>query len=151
MKDERYDFLEYIKTLSEDDAKYVRQFYKEWYFDGISSTPQDERLIKDSEMTKEARRNHNSMKTDAFFKAKRVGKLTQLTSNEEAFMEDASDEWAWQDEYKIHGFEAALRMINGIAIRDLDNKEVDKEVTLLRYYEMRDRLRRFINREKKNV
>jgi hypothetical protein len=149
-QDDRYDFLDYIDKLSEEDEEYVKKFYREFYFDGLSNTPEDTHIITSEEGKKEARRNHNSMKTDMLFKAKQQGTYTSLSNSSSAqFMEDASDEWEWQDAFKILGFEGALKVITEQTIRDLENKVLEKEIVLARYYEKRDRLRRALNREKR--
>ena len=148
-KDEKYDYLEYADQLTEEELEWRKKFNDEYYFDGISSTNPEKRIIQSEEMTQEARRNHNSMKTDTLFRAKSDGMLADIHENSVAFMEEASDEWQWQDAYKIGGFELAIKTILEQTLRDLDNEKIDRTTTLLRYYEKRDRLRRVYLREKR--
>ena len=147
MKDERYDYIEYYNKLSDEEKKFIRQFYREYYFDGVSTTKENA-IIKDPDMLKEARRNHNSMKTEALFRAKKDGVLSELTPRDEVFMNDASDEWDWELVYKQQGHLEAVEFITKIAKEEI-NAGVDIETVLLRYYEKRDRLRRMINRDKR--
>ena len=149
-QDDRYDFLDYIDELPEEEKEFIKQFYREYYFDGVTGKTAEERVIKSEEAIKEARRNHNSMKTDMLFRAKKEGFYDTVNSaSAEQFMEDASDEWEWQDAFKLLGFEGALKVITDQTIRDLDNKHLNTEIVLARYYEKRDRLRRVLNKEKR--
>lgn len=144
-QDERYDYLDYIDELSEEEAEWVRKFYQEYHFD---TGYKGKRILKSKEAKREASRNNNMNKTDAFFRARKEGDLGMLNENHRQFMEDASDEWEWQDAFKVGGPEAALEHITNQTLRDLENNKLDKKTTLMRYYEKRDRLRRQINRER---
>lgn len=147
-KDERFDYEEYLSELSEDEQKWVKQFYDEYYFNGKPET-EGERIIKDPEMRKEANRNNNYYSRDLMFRAKKDNNLLEINENAREFMEDAHDDWEWEDAYKMFGYEEALQTITRQAIRDLTVGKIDIETALMRYYEKRDRLRRQLNREKR--
>lgn len=151
-KDEKYDYLEYVDQLPEDSPwkDFIKEFYDEFYFDAISGKKQagEELIINDPEMIKEARRNHNSMKTDMLFRAKKDGNLRHLDEETVQFMEDMSDENDWMLAWKVHGYEAALEVIYNQADRDYA-AGVSFETVLNRYYERRDRLRRVVLKDRK--
>jgi len=145
--DDRYDYKQYKDKLSKAEAEWIEEFYKEYYFEGISKVPEEKRILNTPEAITEANRNHNSTKTDMLFRAKKDGVLSQLNPNSVDFMNAASDSWEWEDAFKYVGFEGALAVITTQAIRDIKDASVDINITLCRYYEKRERLRKLINRE----
>ena len=150
-QDDRYDYLNYIDQLNPEQQELVKEFYKEYYFDDISRKKKEglQPIITDPDIEAEARRNHNSMKTDALFRGKKDGTLNMASDNTIDFMEDVSDELEWEDVFKIFGYEEAVKSIVAQTINNLENSKLSKENILLRYYEKRDRLRRMLNREKR--
>lgn len=147
MKDERFDYLEYIENLPPEEQKIVKKFYEAYYTSKINDS---DIFDKHPEIRKEAIRNKN-MRTrdDLMHRARAKGILTSLDETGVQFLEDASDEWDWQREFTIHGFEAAVIFINNQALNELQNKKMDPNIVLLRYYEKRDRLRRVFAKERR--
>lgn len=146
--DDRYDYLEYQDQLNDDQREWLKQFYEEYYFNGKPGEGK-EKIITSEEMQQEANRINNSYASDLLFRAKKEGALAQVNDNYHQFMQDASDDFEWEDAYKQGGFELAIKVITGQALRDLKNENIQQAVVLTRYYEKRDRLRRQVNKEKR--
>lgn len=145
MKDEKYDYLEYWDSLNPDEKKLVRDFYEAYY---TSKVNESSLFDNHPEIKSEAIRNKNLRgRDDLIYRARREGVLSNLDDVTTGFMKDASDDWDWEAEYKKNGFEAAVKMILQQTIEDLENNNIEKEITLLRYYEKRDRLRRILARD----
>lgn len=140
--DTNFDYKEYFNSLSDEEKKFIKRFYQDFY----QGHHNREGSVITEEMKEEATRNLNYYKTELFYQK---DKLNHLPEDYDLFMQDASDEWDWQNELNRNGYEAALEMIYEQAIRDLDNKYMDKKTVLMRYYEQRDRLRRMENKEKR--
>lgn len=143
MSKEKFDYKEYIKTLSPEDAEYAKRFYDDYY---NNHHHREDAIITDEEMKVEANRNFNNAQTDA---VNGVDGVNYLPENYDDFMSAASDAWDWQNALKLFGYEAALETITEQAIRDLDNSKIQKTIVLTRYYEQRDNLRRMENKDKR--
>lgn len=146
--DDRYDYLDYAGQLSDYEREFIEQFYKEYYFNGKPAEGK-EKIITDKDMQQEANRHNNSYGQDLLFRAKKDGNLQTMNENARQFMEDAHDEWEWEDAFKQGGFELAIKVITEQTIRDLENSKLDKTVVLTRYYEKREKLRKQMRREKR--
>ena len=143
--DSRFDYLEYINSIEDPEVReYLKRFYQD-YYQG-HHVREGSVIPKDSDIRKEATRNLHNYERELFYQK---GEVTYLPENFEEFMEAACDEWGWERELKMHGFEAALKMITEQTLKDLDNKYLDKSIVLMRYYQQRDRLRRMENSEKR--
>lgn len=141
------DYKEYERHLSPEEREWIRQFYFERY---KAPSNADKKIITDPEMQAEAHRIHNGIYNDVFSLAERSGSLRDLSPDEDRFMQDASDEWDWNNIYKEQGYEAALKQIFYQAERDLDNKIIDRQLTLARFLNKYLALRKIHNRRGDN-
>lgn len=138
------DYKEYEKHLSPEDRAWIRQFNQEYY----KAVANDKKvIITDPEMQAEAHRVHNSEARDLYSTAERTGSLRELSEDEDRFMQDASDEWSWENVYKEFGYKDALKEIFAQTIRDLDNKVIDRELTLARFLSKYLSLKKINNRK----
>ncbi len=141
------EFMEYYDKLSEDEKKYIRQFYEEYHQAKFYTSR--ENIILDEDMKKEAIRNSNqAYRDDAFSVAQKNGDLCEFTEDQSQFMEEASDHWAWNNVFKQFGFEEAARCIMDQAVDSLKNTVVDESVILMRFYSKMNELSRLNRREK---
>lgn len=113
------------------EKEYLRRFNDEWYYGTRNNNGYT--IINTKEGKKEAERNNNRNKRDAFSVAERSGALSELTQNEKDFMQDASDAWEWQDVYKFLGPKKAKMVIFEQAKRDINNANIDLDTTLSRF------------------
>lgn len=107
-------------------------------------------ILKDKEHKAEAERMNNSNKRDALNLTDRGASFDKLNKSEEQFMEEASDEWEWQNCFKMNGFEASVVLIYAQTERDLQNKFIDVNVTLSRFLIKMNKLRTLKRRESRN-
>ena len=141
------DLQEQLSRITDPEQRQmVIKFYKEFHKADFYNDEED--IIKDPEMRKEAVRNHNMNNRDAFNVAHKQGMLSSMTSKDE-FMEAASDDWDWQGEYKENGYEAAVNCILEQTVRDLQNKKLDIKVTLIRFHSKMNELYRTDKRTNK--
>lgn len=98
--------LEEYKDLDEEARVYIERFYREYYNDGVSFKT---KILNSPDMIKEARRNHNSVKTDMYTYASKTGKLDSLANKVQASTINR-DEF-WQGLYKAGGYSVAARGI----------------------------------------
>lgn len=137
------DYKEYERHLSPEEREWIRQFNIEYYKAPANA---DKKIITDPKMQADAHRVHNGIYNDVFSLAERSGSLRDLSPDEDRFMQDASDEWSWDNVYKQQGYEAALKEIFYQTIRDLENKIIDKTLTLARFLNKYLALRKIHNR-----
>lgn len=138
------------KNATKEQLEEAREFYKEYY--GVSLKPAGQnKYINDPSEIKEAHRRFNQLKTDLFDVKDRAGELSRYMAHEDydQFMEDASDDWEWQDVFKQHGFEEALRTIVQQAERDIENKNISNETVLGSLISKWERLRKMNERDKR--
>lgn len=117
------------------EKEYLRRFNEEWYY-GTRQKPTGQKayeIINTKEGQREAERNNNRNKRDVLSVAERTGTLRELTENEHEFMQDASDEWEWQDVYKYAGPEQAQHVIFEQAKRDIIAGKIDLDIILSRF------------------
>lgn len=127
--------------------EYKRRFDAEWH--NADFYTGEENIIKDEKIRSEAIRNYNSSKRDALSVAEKTGSLAELTPNEAQFMQDASNEWEWQEVYKRHGYAQALKTIIEQTVKEIENKNIAIRVTLSRFIVKVLDLRR-VNARRKN-
>lgn len=139
------DYIEYLKKLSPEDREWVKQFYNEYY---RAPSITEDSIIKDPDMKKEANRVHNTMYRDIYSIAERTGALSELADDEQRFMQDATDEWSWQNVYKSQGYAAAIKEIFYQTENDLKNKTITTHVTLARFLNKYLALRKINNRRR---
>lgn len=132
------EYKEYAHKLNKEEREWVEQFYYEEYGNGMYHT--EDPILVTEEQLKEARRNHNSIHRDAFNAARKAGQLEELSDEDRQFMEDASDEWDWQNAFKTMGYEAAVNIIFNQTAKEL--QVIDTKTTLIRFYVKMERLRR---------
>lgn len=126
------------------EVEWKRRFDDEWY-NADRNGPME--IITSEEGQKEAHRNNNNNKRDALSVAEKTGALTELTENEECFMDDVSDDWDWKNAYKIAGPDGARNTIFNQAKRDIDSGDIDRALTKF-YIKMSD-LKALMRREKR--
>lgn len=143
----RFDYTEYIDQLNEDEAELVKQFYSEYYNADFYST--EDHVLKDEEAIKEAHRNKNNRQRDALVVGLKAGILDDLTKSQEEFMQEASDNWEWQNVFKLMGFKEAATLILEQCKRDLENEIIDINVTLLRFHSKLSELRKMHNKDRR--
>lgn len=141
------DYLNYVNKLKPEDREWLKQFYNEYY---RAPSVNENSIIKDPSIKKEANRIHNSNYSDIFSIAERTGNLAELSGDEERFMVDASDEWDWKNTYKTQGYANALQDIFYQAERDLQNKTIDVKLTLARFLNKYLELKKLNGRKRKN-
>lgn len=139
------DYKEYINKLSPEEKKWLLQFYNEYY---RAPSITEDSIIKDPEIKKEANRVHNTMYRDMYSIAEKTGALSELAEDEEQFMQDASDEWDWQNIYKTEGYESAIHEIFNQTERDLENKLISRKLTLARFLNKYLALKKLNNRRR---
>ncbi len=145
--DHKMEYKEYMNKLTPEQQQYVKRFYDDLYAGGVFK---EGSLLKSEDAKQEAIKNHNSLTRDAMDVGQRRGKLSGLDENTVQFMEDASDDWEWQDEYATHGFKAAAKMIYDQAENDLQNKNLSVKITLTRFFEKISGLKRLNWRDRKH-
>lgn len=112
------------------EKEYMRRFNDEWYY---ATRNGSHTVMETREQKSEAERNNNRNKRDAMSVAERTGTLVELTNDEREFMDQASNEWEWQDVYKLAGPAEAKHVIFEQAKRDIENGIVDLDITLSRF------------------
>ena len=75
--------------------------------------------------------------------------MEELNPNDKSFMEDVSDDVEWRDVYDRIGFEEAVHSIIRQTLKNLDNKEIDKTVTLVRFHSKMQEVSKLHRREQK--
>lgn len=142
----KMEYLEYWNSLSKEEQKWISQFYHEFYNDGVSFTEPEKRILQTKEMQKEARRNHNSMKRDAYEVAEKSGGLDYLYDERRRFAESEAD-FEYLEVFDSQGYEAAVQFLVDETIPDLDNMSLDLNIVLIRFYLKMEELRRHRNRQ----
>ena len=131
-----FECNEYIEKLTPDEKKWIQKFYKEYYFADFYND--EENIITDPVVKSEAIKNHN-MKASDFL----LAGLNDSARNKTEFMESASDTWEVDNAYSVGGIEIAINMIMDHTTRDLfDNKELDENLTLARFYVKMEKIMR---------
>lgn len=145
------EYKEYVGKLDADDARYIKQFYEEYYAELTSNLEPNERIINTKEMIQEARRIHNNYKTDMFDIGQRTGTLEYADEDKE-FMETASKEWEWRDAYAIGGeelaYQAVMYQARNELIEETDNNK-GWMIILARMYIKLNSLRKLIERQRR--
>lgn len=146
--DHELDFLEYSDSLNKEEKEYIKKFYQEFYQANIYN---EEKPMLTKKMKSEALRNYNSAYRDAYSLSSRTQTLeyTDFSIDKYEFMEDASDEWDWQNAYLLFGYRGALMLIFSQTKKDLENKKLNVFTTLARFLSKANRLRIQHNRVKK--
>jgi len=140
-----HEEVDYWDKLDEDQVKFLQQFNSEYKDGGSYYT--DTPILNTPELIQEATRNHHNLTRDAFEVAGRQGSLVDLDEVDKQFMEDASDEWAWRDAYKVGGYELACNFLFAQAIKKLTD-ETEWEVILANFYVKMNNLRLYRQRIK---
>lgn len=143
MSDEK-DYLDYIDDLTPEEREWVVKFYNEYHRGDFYSS--DNHIMNDPEHQKEARRNNNMRNLDAL----QAGQLEPIDGDRQAFMEEASDFWEWDNIYSTLGYTAAYEEILSQTERDINNKHIDTRTVLVRMYTKLKKLDRFENRRRKH-
>ena len=112
------------------EKEYMRRFNNEWYY---GSRNGEYKVINSVEGRREAERNNNRNKRDVMSLAERTGTLSELTDDESQFMNEASNEWEWQNVYKTAGPKEATLVIYEQAKRDILDKIIELDVILSRF------------------
>jgi hypothetical protein len=141
------DYKEYEMHLTDDERAWIKQFNLEYY---KAPSNADKRIIVDEEGQKEAHRVHNGIFTDVYSLAERSGALSELSPDQERFMQESSDEWDWMNVYKEQGYEAAIKEIFHQAERDVQNKLIPIIITLARFLNKYLALKKVNNRRGDN-
>ena len=136
------EWRRYRFKLDEKELAYIRKFYREYERADLYG---EEDNILEGDMRKEAIHKHNAKNLDAINKIGLHDKFKEESTKE--FMEDASDDWRWMDTYKTLGYKYAVDDVINQAIENLDNKYLDKRVTLLKYHVKMNKLRILNNRQ----
>ena len=126
-----------IEGMTEDDKKWIVDFYREHYF-GDFYNKNKSNSTDDNEVIKEANRTNNRRQTDVYS----ISDKHNILDHSKSFMEDYSDAYEWRDAYTIGGFELASKFIMNHTLRDLDNANISKETTLVRFYYKLNKLRK---------
>lgn len=134
------DYLEYISKLSPEEKAYVKQFYMEYYH---GPKKENQKIIPDGEIKKEAHRNHNS--EDLMNKVE----VSSLDLDKQEFMEDACDAWDYVNEYKVNGFKSALDMIIEQTESDIYDPKQNVKNTLVKFLMKYADLRKMDNKRRK--
>jgi hypothetical protein len=136
------------KGLSKSDKEYLLKFNRE--FEHAMFDKKDNLLDNNSEAISEAHRNHNSRYRDLLSVLENEGKVNHIEDHitEDEFMRDAHDEFGWQDVYRVRGFEDAFIFIVEQVERDLDNKFLNRQITLGKFLNKYMALRRVDARRK---
>lgn len=145
MQHELENDVEY-QGLSDEEKDYLEQFNKEWYYGTRKGNKYEFHVDPDERAECERRNNMN--KRDALSVAERTGKLDPLVEDETQFMQEASDEWEWQDVYKMLGPDAATHVIFEQAKRDINETTIDLDVILSRFAIKMYKLKTLKRREK---
>jgi hypothetical protein len=155
MKNKRYvpislqsemEYKEYVDKLTDSEREFIERFYEDLYANGIY---RDNPVIKDKQGRTDAIKNYNSHNRDALNVAKKNNKLDTITEATQ-FMEDACDEWDWRRVYDQTGYKDAALLIFDQTIKELENKTINIKITLNRFYEKMNSLKRLNGREKKH-
>ena len=140
------EYKEYEHKLNDEEKKFIQKFYKEHYCADFYTEGEN---ILEGEARKEAHRNKNVMNRDALPVAKTYDLLDNIEVTEQYYVQKAAEKWEWQNVYKVLGYEAAVKKIVEHALNDLDNEELDKSVTLIRFYSQMCELNKINKRRKK--
>jgi len=138
-----FEYLEYVDSLSKEDAAWVRQFYNEYEAGG--SYGQENPILTTNEQLKDARRKYNNLYRDAYNVSRNIGKL-KYTEDQREVMELASDEQEWETAYVQGGLELAIHVIMDQATRDIEAGQ-ELKVCLSRFYVKMERARKNKQRE----
>jgi len=137
---------DYRHLLSTEEKEYLDQFDYEYHAGGIY---QEDTLLESEDAKEEARKNHNALRRDAFEVTGNTDRLIYTENATKMFLEDAHDEWDWERVYYRDGFKSAVEEILNQTEKDLDNKLIDKKVTLLRFVDKMIKLKK-INKYERN-
>lgn len=142
---EKLEYSEYFDELNEEEKAWVKQFYQEYYFGYNPKSP-----IITGQKKLDVENLRNSRRRDIYEKAELSGALVHLNERDTQFMEDASDDWEWADEYYRSGFEATFIKIMEQSIEELENKMLDRKFIFMKFYNKTNDLRKLHNREKRS-
>lgn len=142
------EYREYIDQLSDEEKKFVKDFYLEYYAqDGYYKDP-EERIIQSKELQSEANRNHQMLKTEVLeINRSNPGLLSYISRENEPYLSEENDV-VWEDLYKV-SIELAFNEIMYQTLTDIENENIDKELTLTRFYFKMKKLGRLIRRDKR--
>lgn len=141
-------YIDYWNSLTDEEKEFMLKFNREYHHDGISKYSKDEALLQSEEARQEARRNHNSRKTDMFHISRKEGNV-EYDDKYHQFMNDACDDWNWERVYSIHGYKGAIQFITEMTMKEIKETNTEPDVILSRYYDRRYRLNRIHRKAKK--
>ncbi len=144
----KMEYKEYEHELSPEERKWIKQFYCEYYNNGLYN--HEEPIITDLKLKKEAKRNYNNVSRDALELAGRQETYGNLSEIDKQFLDTASDDWEWRDAFKAGGKELAEKFIYDKTMKELDRSNMDRWPTILTRFHIRLRyLERAIRKERR--
>lgn len=126
--------------------EWKKRFDSDWYFGTRNGEP---KILTEKQHIADGIRNNNMRQRDALYASELQGSLKNINEEERQFMEDASDEWEWQNVFKTQGPEEAIQVIYSQAERDLQNPKLSVNITLTRFLVKMLALRTLNRREKR--
>lgn len=141
------EYTEYIKEVEKKDpkaAEWAKQFYHEYYTKGGYQIEEKDRIIKDKDLRKEANRNNNILMRDALVRSRNRQNLYPIEDRQETASDDYT-EYTWEDIFRVHGYEAAVKQIVEEAKEEFEINKLDLTQMLVRFYIKMERLRRLNN------
>jgi len=133
--------------FTDEEKAYAKQFYNEYYANGMYN--EENPILTAKDHIKEAHRNYNRLYQDAFNVTKNLNKQVELTDDQREVLELASDEVDYETAFKQGGYELAIQFVMDQAIRDIENKIMNKKVVLSRFYVKMIRVKKLLNEEKR--
>lgn len=145
---ECYEYLEDIPD--EEDRKWIKQFYHEYYANGSFGIEEEDRVLKTDDLIREATRNNHSLQRDAFSVSSTLGRLTYIEDHL-LDTEDQTDKLTWEDMFKMLGYKPAIDKIFNDAVVNINNAVNDERIGLhlLQFYIRMTKLRRMNQRDQK--
>lgn len=151
-----YSNLSKKKTIKLDNGEIIseyewkKRFDTQWYYGNRYG---NQNVLETEEQVKESTRNNNCRDRDIIVRQDArddEDKETMLYDDDyQTFMNDANDEWDWNNAFKEGGYELAAQTIYDQTIADLQNKSLDVKVTLTRFIIKIMNLRTLERREKR--
>lgn len=142
------EYKEYADQLPEEERKWVENFYLEYYSQTGYYKDKDKRIIQNEEIQAEANRNHNKLKTDILDRNRIEPGAVSYLGDYDNFIQTETDD-NWEEFFRTSGPELAFNEIIYETLIDLENKNINKELTLARFYSKMAKLGRLIRRDKR--
>jgi len=128
------EYLEYADQLNDEELLFAKKFYNEMYANRIYVPPEN-RLLQSDEMIKESNRINNNRNRDLFEVKQTRGQLNDIDSIDYdtplTEMEDGVDVISVLEAF---GYEYAVEFLIDTCLKQLEEKDLDKRLTLVRYY-----------------